>query len=98
MSIDGPPASSERSVRPRIHPITIGRLAADVEANEDTSESRAWAPDGFFDTAQLQKGIETELRAIWGFEVKEDVDVSHWTLHQKQDIIPMGWVHVQKTP
>eukprot|EP00969_Alexandrium_andersonii_P227478 10046127-Alexandrium_andersonii.AAC.1 len=44
MSIDGPSTSSERSVRPRIRSITIGRATADVEVNEDTSESRTWTP------------------------------------------------------
>ena len=97
MSVDDPP-SGERSVRPRIHTISIGRITADVEVNEDTSESRTWTPDGYFDSAQLQKGIETELQAIEDFEVKEDVDVSSWTSQQKKDIIPMRWVHVQKTP
>eukprot|EP00969_Alexandrium_andersonii_P059297 2611480-Alexandrium_andersonii.AAC.1 len=79
MSVDDPPTSSERSVRPRIHTISIGRVTADVEVNEDASESRTWAPDGYFDTAQLQKGVETGLQAIEEFGVKEDVDVSHWT-------------------
>eukprot|EP00969_Alexandrium_andersonii_P281325 12437278-Alexandrium_andersonii.AAC.1 len=37
MSVDGPPTSSERSAHPRIHTITIGRITADVEVNEDTS-------------------------------------------------------------
>eukprot|EP00969_Alexandrium_andersonii_P260852 11532601-Alexandrium_andersonii.AAC.1 len=37
MFVDDPPASSERSVRPRIHAISIGRITADVEVNEDTS-------------------------------------------------------------
>eukprot|EP00969_Alexandrium_andersonii_P237155 10468340-Alexandrium_andersonii.AAC.1 len=31
------------------------------------------------DTAQLQKGIETEFQAIEDFDVEEDVGVSHWT-------------------
>eukprot|EP00969_Alexandrium_andersonii_P251451 11113207-Alexandrium_andersonii.AAC.1 len=98
MSVDDPLTSADRSVRPRMHTISIGSIAADVEANEDTSESRTWrTPDGFSDTAQLQKGIETELQAIEDFDVKEDVDVSHRTSHQKQDIIPMRWVRAQKT-
>eukprot|EP00969_Alexandrium_andersonii_P365444 15466264-Alexandrium_andersonii.AAC.1 len=98
MSVDDAPTSSERSVRSRTHAISIARFTAYVEVNEDTAESRTWAPDGYFDAAQLQKGIETEPQAFEDFDVKEDVDVSHWTSHQKQDIIPMRWVHAQKTP
>eukprot|EP00969_Alexandrium_andersonii_P110167 4860963-Alexandrium_andersonii.AAC.1 len=89
MSIDDPPTYSERSVRPRIRCIKIGKVTADVEVNEDPSGSRTWTPDGLFDAAQLQQGIETELQAIEDFEVKEDVDVSHWASRQKQDITPM---------
>eukprot|EP00969_Alexandrium_andersonii_P059106 2603699-Alexandrium_andersonii.AAC.1 len=98
MSLGDPPTSVGPSARPRIHTISIGQIIADVEANEGISEFRTWTPDGFFDTAQLQKGVEAELQAIEDFDVKEDVDVSHWTAHQKQDIIPMRWVHAQKTP
>eukprot|EP00969_Alexandrium_andersonii_P221182 9768436-Alexandrium_andersonii.AAC.1 len=36
MSIDDPPASSGRSARPRVRAITIGRMTAAVEVNEDT--------------------------------------------------------------
>eukprot|EP00969_Alexandrium_andersonii_P315688 13947940-Alexandrium_andersonii.AAC.1 len=79
MSVDDPPTSADRSVLPRIRTISIGRITADVEVNEDTSDSRTWTPYGFFEAAQLQKGIETEPQAIEDFEAKEDVDVSHWT-------------------
>eukprot|EP00969_Alexandrium_andersonii_P297802 13162012-Alexandrium_andersonii.AAC.1 len=39
-----------------------------------------------------------QSQAIADFEVKEDVDVSHGASHQKQDVAPMRWVHVQKAP
>eukprot|EP00969_Alexandrium_andersonii_P009161 401380-Alexandrium_andersonii.AAC.1 len=63
MSVDDPPTSSGRSVRPRIRTVSTGRITADVEVNDDISESRTWTPDGYFDAAQLQNGIETELQA-----------------------------------
>eukprot|EP00969_Alexandrium_andersonii_P022746 995442-Alexandrium_andersonii.AAC.1 len=37
MSVDDAPTSADRSVRPHIHTISIGRITADVEVNEDTS-------------------------------------------------------------
>eukprot|EP00969_Alexandrium_andersonii_P252837 11174199-Alexandrium_andersonii.AAC.1 len=37
MSVDDPLTSSERSARPRIRTISVGRIIADVEVNEDTS-------------------------------------------------------------
>eukprot|EP00969_Alexandrium_andersonii_P037298 1634258-Alexandrium_andersonii.AAC.1 len=55
MSFDGPLISSERTVRPGMRSVTIGRIAAGVEVNENTSESRTWTPAGFFDAAQLHQ-------------------------------------------
>eukprot|EP00969_Alexandrium_andersonii_P259559 11477204-Alexandrium_andersonii.AAC.1 len=40
MSIGDPPTSSERSARPRVRSITVGRATADAGVHEDTPDSR----------------------------------------------------------
>eukprot|EP00969_Alexandrium_andersonii_P163414 7223453-Alexandrium_andersonii.AAC.1 len=39
-----------------------------------------------------------QLQAVEDFETREDIDISHWTSRQKQDIVPMRWVQIDKTP
>jgi len=49
----------------RIQEVMIAQIQTEIEVNEDASEQRfVWTPDGYFDEAQLQAGIQQELQAM----------------------------------